>query len=144
VIDRAPAAHRIMQWLTFKYGITGELYFAMNDAYSREGDVVDNIHMYGGNGDGTFFYPGRPADIGGTTDIPIESIRLKLIREGLEDYEYLQLLSEAGDRSFAMSRIEALARTPYDWDESPATFYEVRRQLAERIETLQASVRDGG
>ena len=37
-----------------------------------------------------------PARIGGTSDIPIESIRLKLIREGLEDYEYLYLCSRLG------------------------------------------------
>lgn len=71
-----------------------------------------NQFIAGGNGDGTLFYPGSPLKIGGndvlfvkcllliwivndhvgTTHIPIESIRMKQIRDGLEDMEMFRSL----------------------------------------------------
>ena len=42
-----------------------------------------------------------PSVTGGQTDIPLASIRLKMIREGFEDYEYLKLASDLGDPAFA-------------------------------------------
>ena len=62
----------------------------------------------GSNGDGSLVYPGwagefvgTPAgantpDIGGTHDIPIESMRLKYIRDFMEDLEYMKLADDAG------------------------------------------------
>ena len=54
--------------------------------------------VYGGNGDGYMLYPGTPDRIGGKTCVPIESVRLKHVRDGYEDFEYLRLL-EATVRS---------------------------------------------
>lgn len=54
--------------------------------------------VYGGNGDGYMLYPGTPDRIGGKTGVPIESVRLKHVRDGYEDFEYLRLL-EATVRS---------------------------------------------
>jgi hypothetical protein len=52
-------------------------------------DAWDQLLVAGGNGEGTLWYPGRPDKIGGRTHVPVASVRLKLIREGQEDYEYL-------------------------------------------------------
>ena len=43
------------------------------------------------NGEGMLFYPGEDAGIDG----PIASIRLKNLRDGMEDYEYFTLLEKA-------------------------------------------------
>jgi len=43
------------------------------------------------NGDGLIFYPGP--------DGPVATIRMKCIRDGLEDYEYLWLLKDAVARA---------------------------------------------
>lgn len=88
---------RAFEWLTYKYqigyGVPGpatELYFETVYAYQfSTNDPWKNIYYFSGNGDGTYFYPGRPDKIGGTTHIPISSIRMKMLREGIEDYEYL-------------------------------------------------------
>ncbi|HZR47529.1 MAG TPA: hypothetical protein VFA47_12530, partial [Candidatus Manganitrophaceae bacterium] len=70
-----------------------ELYFETVYAYQfSTNDPWKNIYYFSGNGDGTYFYPGRPDKIGGTTHIPISSIRMKMLREGIEDYEYLVLV----------------------------------------------------
>ena len=65
-----------------------------DDAWTSQWD-------FNGNGDGTLFYPGTPERVGGATHVPVASIRLKMIREGMEDYEYLKLLADAGDEAFA-------------------------------------------
>ncbi|MBI3802562.1 MAG: DUF4091 domain-containing protein, partial [Nitrospirae bacterium] len=92
---------RAYEWLTYQYqigfaapGPTTELYFETVYAYAyASNDPWKNIYYFTGNGDGTYFYPGRPDKIGGTHHIPIPSIRLKMLREGIEDYEYLTLVA---------------------------------------------------
>jgi hypothetical protein len=78
MIDDAPVRNRIMEWLTWKYGIAGEHYFSINESYGKKKDPWSDVLLFGGNGDGSLFYPGRPDIVGGATNIPIESIRLKL------------------------------------------------------------------
>ena len=139
MIDASPVAGRIFQWLAWKYGIEGELYFSMNEAFGRAGDPWDSVSLFGGNGDGTLFYPGRPARIGGASDIPIESIRLKLIREGLEDYEYLYLCSRLGLTELAGSSSKRIASHIYQWDHSPETLYALRRKMGDALSEQYAS-----
>ena len=134
VVDVAPMANRIMPWLAWKYKVEGELYFSMNEAFSQDRDPWEHIYMFGGNGDGTLFYPGRPRHIGGTTDIPIESIRLKLIREGLEDYEYLALLADRGLLDAADGAVTRMATAVYQWNKDPKILYLVRRELGEALD----------
>jgi hypothetical protein len=93
VIDEPAIQARAMGWLAFGYDVSGELYWQvaqqLPNAWTSQWDS-------GGHGDGTLFYPGTPARIGGATDIPVESLRLKRIRDGREDYEYLRAAAAAG------------------------------------------------
>ena len=50
--------------------------------------MVDAPAIQGGNGDGNLLYPGTPDRIGGQSFIPIASVRLKQLRDGMEDNEY--------------------------------------------------------
>ena len=134
LIDDSAVANRIMPWITWKYKMDGELYYNMTEA----ADPWNDTHLFGGNGDGTLFYPGTPARIGGRTDIPIESIRLKLIREGLEDYEYLALLSARGHSRRADELASALVRSAYDFQRDPQVLYSTRRALGEALEEAPA------
>jgi hypothetical protein len=132
MIDASPVSNRIFQWLAWKYGIEGELYFNTVEAYPKN-DPWEDVYLFGGNGDGTLFYPGRPDRIGGTTDIPIKSIRLKLIREGLEDYEYLTLAQRNGLGSLAQAVTRAEATSLYQWDHRPESLYAARKRLGEAL-----------
>jgi hypothetical protein len=114
----------------------------MNEAYGQNNDPWENIRLYGGNGDGTLFYPGRPDRIGGRTDIPIESIRLKLIREGMEDYEYLALLARLDGRQAADQYADRIVQKPYLWESRPEAFLKVRQELGEALD--RAAARSGG
>jgi len=94
--------------------------------------------MFGGNGDGTLLYPGLPSRIGGRTHIPIESVRLKLIREGLEDYEYLHMLSRLGESSLAIEIVNTMVRKTYDFEHDPAKLYSARQRMGEELSRLGA------
>jgi Glycoside hydrolase 123, catalytic domain/Glycoside hydrolase 123 N-terminal domain len=137
MIDAGGVSNRIMPWLAWKYDIRGELYYNIDEMYSRGKDAWDDVYLFGGNGDGTLVYPGRPKNIGGTTDIPIETIRLKLIREGLEDYEYLTLLARHEDASTVKTLVNMLVTNTYTFDKDPAKLFEVRRIIGEQLDGLE-------
>ncbi|HVR28440.1 MAG TPA: glycoside hydrolase domain-containing protein [Thermoanaerobaculia bacterium] len=133
VIDVDPVANRVLPWLAFLYGVEGELYYNTVEAYNLEGSPWDGLLAHGGNGDGTLFYPGTPERVGGRTHIPIESLRLKLVREGLEDYEYLALLARRGDAELARREVARFADSVYRWDRRPEALLAARRRLAELL-----------
>lgn len=135
MIDASGPQNRVMEWLTFAYGIGGELYFNTMEGYFKLDDVWGTQFLFDGNGDGTLFYPGRPDRIGGSIHIPVESLRLKLIREGYEDYEYLNLLAGAsGERAWLDARVAEVARGPRDFANDAQTVMRVRAALGARIE----------
>ncbi|HLK68134.1 MAG TPA: glycoside hydrolase domain-containing protein [Bryobacteraceae bacterium] len=142
MIDIQGPANRVMQWVAWKYRLEGELYYSMNEAFGPENDPWTNILRSGGNGDGTLFYPGLPDRIGGRTGIPVESIRLKLIREGMEDYEYLVLLAKLEGRESAEQFAGRIVQKPYLWESRPQVFLNVRQQLGDALD--RAAARPGG
>jgi hypothetical protein len=126
--------YRIPLWMNWRNGITGLLYWT-TVYWDVAGDVWTNSVTYAPgpktfyNGEGSLFYPGVDAGFAG----PVTSIRLKQIREGLEDYEYLKLLVDAREGEFAMQTVQALARSWSDWDTNPAHLHEAREKLAQRL-----------
>ena len=135
VIDADGVRNRIMEWLTWSYGIGGELYFSTDEAYGKK-DPWKDVNLFAGNGDGTLFYPGMPGVIGGTNHIPIESIRLKLIREGLEDYEYLAMLSKLDGSKAVHELISDLIHSTYDFDHDPQKLYTIRASIGDKLDRL--------
>jgi hypothetical protein len=136
MIDAPSPRARAQEWLTFQLGATGELYWETTWAYDH--DPWTNQWDFTGNGDGTLFYPGTPAKIGGSTHIPVASIRLKMIREGMEDYEYLKRVSALGDPGFARRVASSLFPNPYTTAVAPADLSAARAKLAQRILELSA------
>src|SRR5205814_2177832 len=99
-IDADAAGARAMATLAFTHSIAGELYY--NVVMSYEGtDAWTDPWQFGGNGDGTLYYPGTPAKIGGTEDVPVETLRLIQIARGLGDHAALSLVSQLGDSELA-------------------------------------------
>ena len=138
-IDQPASQSRAMGWLSFFYGASGELYY--ETAVSLD-DAWRNQYVEGGNGDGNLFYPGLPQGgegvpaIGGTHEIPIESIRLKRIRDGREDYEYLRRLENNGSGEEARSVVEGLFGPPGSAARTtvgPAAMEAARIELAEML-----------
>lgn len=104
LIDASAVQNRAFGWLAFIQRLSGEVYYdvaqRLSTAWRPGGQDGES-----GAGAGTLFYPGTPALIGGKTHVPVESIRLKLIRDGIEDYEYLRIAAERdpeGARAIAL------------------------------------------
>ena len=135
MIDAPATQNRAMEWQAWRQRVDGELYYDTTYAFTR-GDAWSSQYYFGGNGDGTLFYPGTPAKIGGTTQIPIASLRLKMIREGMEDYEYFKALADAGDAAMADREAAALSPTAYQSTADPAQIDAARHRIALRIEAL--------
>jgi len=91
---------------------------------------LDQLTIYGRyNGDGSLLYPGSDAGIDG----PVTSIRLRNIREGMEDYEYFKILADLGDKEFVDKQVRKLLQTWFSWEGNPDKLMETREQLAQRI-----------
>jgi len=84
VIDYPAIAHRVIPWMAWKYGASGLLYWSVN---YWTGDPWKDPATFqkDQNGNGFLFYP--------AVEGPIPSIRLEILRDGIEDYEYFHMLS---------------------------------------------------
>ncbi len=140
MIDTDLVRARAEEWLSFENNLSGELYWDTAAAFSvGTQQPWTNQYVSASNGDGTLFYPGQTSQIGGTTPIPITSMRMKMIREGMEDFEYLHLLSATyNDGSWATAQAKNVFANAYSASEAevtPAQLYSTRAALACRILT---------
>ena len=147
VIDSDARQNRSMEWLSFIFDVGGELYWDTTSAIANGADWDGGIAYcgFGGSGDGTLFYPGKPGDarVGGTSDIPLESVRMKLIREGMEDYEYLTLYAQKFGRDAAVAKAKQVFANVFAGKDHPAELlYQIRRELADGIEGNAAATLD--
>ena len=63
----------------------------------------------------------------------VTAIRLKQIREGLEDYEYLTILARRRGRAVAEGMVKRSARSWQDWDTDGRHLLDVRAEIARSI-----------
>lgn len=93
-LDHPGIEARLTGWFLWKYRVKGIAYYSMN-TWSKNPwtDPMTSGH----NGDLFMIYPpaknNSPVSYGSNNHRLVPSIRLELLREGLEDYEYLYLLS---------------------------------------------------
>ncbi len=132
MVDHPATLNRAMGALDFLAGVDGELYFDTVSAYNTK-DPWKDLFEFGGNGDGTLFYPGTPARLGTQEHQPVLSLRLKQIRDGLEDYEYLHALAQAGDEESARALARRLARSGYEIEQDVGQWQQVRTELTARL-----------
>jgi hypothetical protein len=138
MIDAPATAARAMGALAFVNDIAGELYYHVNYAYEL-GDPWASQWAFGGNGDGTLYYPGTPERIGGKHDVPVESLRLVQVARSIADHGYLSLCGQLGDPSLARREARAVAPGLRSWSRDPRAYAQMREHVAARIEALLSS-----
>ena len=129
-IDFPVTAYRIAPWLNRRYGITGLLYWSTVYFGSPDRNPWDDPGfrvMW--NGEGALFYPGDAAGIDG----PIASIRLKNLRDGMEDYEYFALLEQLGGVEAVDAIVREAVPTWGSWRQEAEALPMLRARLAEEI-----------
>lgn len=129
-IDFPLTSYRVAPWLNWRYGITGLLYWSSVywDSPKRN-PWHDPGFRVRWNGEGSLFYPGEDAGIEG----PIASIRLKALRDGMEDYEYFALLTALGKRDEADAIAREAVPTWGSWKQDALALPQLRERLAEAI-----------
>lgn len=133
MIDATPVRNRVFQWMAYLYRISGELYYSV-DVWGD--NPWDHLFYAGGNGDGALFYPGTVDKVGGTSPIPIASIRLKLIREGMEDYEYLNALAQSGHADLAEAAARSFITNAYTFNNDPKALLDARERMGTLLHRL--------
>lgn len=151
-IDYPSMAHRVTGWLFPQHGITGFTYWAT--LHSEKGvDVWQHAGSFKSpdgttyNGDGSYIYPATETRHG--RNAPVASIRLKWLRETVEDYDYLMLARQLGLEDEARRLTSSFARGFGDWDNNPGALMDARQQIGILIETAQhrkqtAGLKEGG
>ena len=85
-------------------------------------------------GDGIFVYPPGPI----ASSEPAPGIRLKAIRDGVQDYEYAQILKSRGHDSLVISAIRPIATSWTNWSHDPKALESARMQLGQQLHQLSA------
>ena len=93
-------------------------------------DGWDQQLLGGANGEGTLLYPGRPDKIGGRTHIPVASLRLLMIREGQEDFEWLKAAAQAAGRERVGKAMAPVMTAAYNFTSDPQPIWDARAALA--------------
>ena len=96
-------------------------------------DGWDQQLLGGANGEGTLLYPGRPDKIGGRTHIPVASLRLLMIREGQEDFEWLKAAAQAAGRDRVVKAMAPVMTAAHNFTSDPQPIWDTRAALAELI-----------
>jgi hypothetical protein len=145
----APALDPVMvPWITARYHMNGILYWATNfwnqtpDPWLDPVTYISGFACSGGyvlNGEGSLIYPGdHTKRYTGQPDVngPVSSIRFELLREGIEDYEYLWMLKDLGDKDFAEEQIYNMVIDVSTFSRNLEELYLTRKSMARRLEEL--------
>ncbi len=170
-IDHPGTEMRVWLWQTWQHHIAGVLIWATDywtssaaypDRNQPQNPYVDpmswvsgystpsGVRRPWGNGDGRFVYPplaaadGHPAEP--VLQGPVASMRLEMLRDGLEDYEYLailqKLLRSRGDQLPAAERkkLAELLTVPADITSSLTSFTYDPAPIRQRREAIARAV----
>jgi hypothetical protein len=141
-IDREAADPRMVSWITWRYKLDGILYWTSTFWEEVRNPWIDPItwKWFPCNspaaGEGSLVYPGNLAmQYSGQDNIagPIGSIRLALLREGLEELELLRLLAGAGGEDVADEIAASICRSVRDFSRDPNAIDAARDKVIRKI-----------
>ncbi len=133
-IDFAPINFRIQPgFISQSLNLTGLLYWQV-DGWSS--DPWNNVFMFDGGesfpGDGQLVYPGSTVGIAGAAP----SMRLKWLRDGVDDYDYIQLLKQAGYGDWAIQIARSIAPDWTNWTRDTNALEAARLKLGQMLDSV--------
>ena len=158
-IDKVGTEMRVWLWQTWGEKSSGiliwETVYWAGSSYSKvQNPYLDPqcwcASLAWGNGDGRFLYPPpRCFDAEGrwikdgppVCDDPVETYRLEMLRDGIEDYEYFAILARMDPENPLLKVPKAVYSSMTEFTDDPAPIKEHRRRLAAAIEKLKAKSR---
>jgi hypothetical protein len=138
LIGMSAMQHRMLFWQEWKYRTTGLLYWSTDWWANNSGGTTDpwkdmaTVKWASKDviGDGSLLYPGKPVGHDG----PLPSLRLKLIRQGLQDYEYIKLASERAGNDAVDAIVNEQVKSWTEYQQDPMKLEAAKEKLAELIE----------
>jgi hypothetical protein len=127
--------YRVPAWMMWRDRMRGLLYWGSLSFWDHVDDPWLDPKTYDlrkrekgplFNGEGSLVYPGRPAGYDGIAS----SLRLKALRDAIEDYEYLAILERKGLAAEAEKIVLPLTDSFFRWDPDPKKYQEARVKLA--------------
>ena len=145
-IDREAADPRMIPWIAWQYQLSGFLYW--NATYW--GEVLNpwrdpvtwktlpcNLPA---SGEGSLFYPGnmvKQFSSQPNVEGPVGSLRLQLLREGLEERELLQMLARKIGRNEVEKIISPVCTDIRTFSRDPNQVDKVRKQVIQKLLDIQ-------
>ncbi len=127
--------HRLIFWQNYLLGANGFLYWSSN-YWSRIKDPWSDMatvnwlsdYVYG---DGSLIYNGNKVGVDGACS----SLRLELVRDGIDDYTYMAMLEERGvKREAIIDLVSKITPSLTDYTRDDELLYRVRIMLGETLE----------
>lgn len=139
-VNESGLDHRLLFWMQHKIGATGFLYWRANfwkdvdDPWTSMATVPGlSKDVYG---DGSLLYPGDKVGLEG----PCGSVRLEIVKDGLEDCEMLRIADEVLGREWVESKIAEIVQSVTSYTESPELFLAVRNEIGDALDRAFSNV----
>ena len=142
LMETEAVRHRILFWQQKLYNVDSFLYYLVNDWYeigennglNKKYEHVDGADGYDCYGNGVLLYSGQDFDVYGA----VESIRLETVRDGIEDFEYLTILTELYGKDVTDAIIHRLTTSLSNYNTDTDNFTDLRIALGNIIEATLA------
>lgn len=118
---------RYLHWINYKYNVTGYLHWGLN--YWIRNQLDADVSRDGGKlpaGDNCIIYPGYRK--------LYTSIRFETMREGIDDYQLLQML-EKKNPAKAKELVNTIIQNFNQYDGSIRYFRQIRKRLLDELST---------
>ena len=129
LIDYAPMNYRITAWQCAANHWQGLLYWdsihwnAESDPWQDPATFTEPGRVY--NGDGCLVYPSPKG--------PLASLRMKWLRQGMEDHCLLELARQAGLGELVTQELQRIAPGIADWSADPKNLLEARLRIGNAL-----------
>ena len=135
-IDFSPVNFRIQPgFISQSLGLSGLLYWRVDYWSSDPWNQVNNAGYFSSDnypGEGMLVYPGSTVGIQGVAP----SMRLKWLRDGVEDYEYVELLKQQGYGVWALQVAADVGPDWANWAHDPTALESARIQLGQQLDSI--------
>jgi hypothetical protein len=129
LLHYAPIDYRIQPgFINYSLGLTGVLYWRAD--YWSADPWHDPSKWRGYPGEGMLVYPGAAVGLPGRV---VASMRLKYLRDGVDDYDYLALLAQRGQGAQALAIARRVGQDWHTWARDPEALEAARREIGEAL-----------
>ncbi|MCI0362528.1 MAG: DUF4091 domain-containing protein, partial [Phycisphaerales bacterium] len=138
-IDFDPINFRVQPgFIHQSLNLTGLLYWRVDRWTSDPWNNINNAGTYSNSnypGEGALVYPGQQVGVPGV----VGSMRMKWLRDGVEDYDYLEILKKLGKEDVAKQIAKSVGPDWVNWTRDHAALESARVKAGEAIDQAMNS-----